>query len=208
MFESSPQPYYEITLYTDNVNYYEVIDLPRIISPSNNKVSAIRLEDIKLYRATSKKFDTLIPSKVHPVWLGRTFTWTEDNSIQTIKFTPVGSVIDMTKSDSGLYQYDITLIDDMGYERVEIIRIFFSVISVQDVFSLSLEELAQRDTDLTLQVTQCKLREITKTTFIFIGDDYYYKELFDNIVVPVIEFDLKSQIVDLKISETEGSEIT
>jgi hypothetical protein len=66
MFSWAPPPYYEVKIYADNKNYFENIDLPTIISPSNNVVQKINKENIVIYRADSQEevepnnLDTLV----------------------------------------------------------------------------------------------------------------------------------------------------
>ena len=51
MFSWAPPKYYEAKVYTDNKNYFENIELPTIISPSNNIVQAITKEDITIIKS-------------------------------------------------------------------------------------------------------------------------------------------------------------
>ena len=94
----------------------------------------------------------------------------------------------MRSSDSGLYIYMIMLRDDQGYTRLETINVAITVISVEDIMSLSLDQLSTLDIDITLSVTNCKLRQVTKVKAIFVGEEEYYEE----IIKKVISFDYES----------------
>lgn len=54
MFSWAPPPYYEVKIYPDNKNYFENLELPTIISPSNNVVQKINREDIVIFKKDSE----------------------------------------------------------------------------------------------------------------------------------------------------------
>ena len=54
MFSWAPPPYYEVKIYADNKNYFENLELPTIISPSNNVVQKINREDIVIFKKDSE----------------------------------------------------------------------------------------------------------------------------------------------------------
>jgi hypothetical protein len=54
MFSWAPPPYYKVKIYPDNKNYFENLELPTIISPSNNVVQKINREDIVIFKKDSE----------------------------------------------------------------------------------------------------------------------------------------------------------
>ena len=73
---------------------------------------------------------------------------------------------------------------------------------------MNLEDIANLDIDITVEVANCKLREISKVELIFTGDDKNDEEIFESILNNVISFDLESHTVDFEESKFNGSEIS
>ena len=73
-------------------------------------------------------------------------------------------------SDSGMYLYLINLKDDQGFERTISIKVVIKIITIEDLIELSLESISTQEVDFTVDVKNCKLREVTEARLIFTGE--------------------------------------
>jgi hypothetical protein len=69
-----------------------------------------------------------------------------------------------------MYLYLINLKDDLGFERIENIKVVIQIISIEAIFEMSLEQFSTLDIDLTVTVTNCMLRQVTEARLVFIGE--------------------------------------